>query len=110
MRRCAKRELEVFSSSAELSMLRWTLYFQQGDRAFDGRLPSLCYDFPCHYCEGQIVSGGVDEVQFIEPYPKSLAIDLHDDSIVVEASGGNLSTRMGLAVASSCFQLHRTRS
>lgn len=43
--------------------------------------------FPCHYCARHIVSAGVDEVQFIEPYPKSLAIDLHDDSIVVEASG-----------------------
>lgn len=42
--------------------------------------------FPCHYCARHIVSAGVDEVQFIEPYPKSLAIDLHDDSIVVEAA------------------------
>ncbi len=33
-----------------------------------------------------IVSAGIDEVQFIEPYPKSLAIDLHEDSIAVEAS------------------------
>jgi deoxycytidylate deaminase len=30
--------------------------------------------FPCHYCARHIVSAGVDEVQFIEPYPKSLAI------------------------------------
>ncbi|HEY1947605.1 MAG TPA: anti-phage dCTP deaminase [Bryobacteraceae bacterium] len=43
--------------------------------------------FPCHYCARHIVSAGIDEVQFIEPYPKSLAIDLHDDSIAVEASG-----------------------
>jgi deoxycytidylate deaminase len=42
--------------------------------------------FPCHYCARHIVSAGIDEVQFIEPYPKSLAIDLHDDSIVTEAS------------------------
>ena len=42
--------------------------------------------YPCHYCARHIVSAGVDEVQFIEPYPKSLAIDLHDDSIVAEAS------------------------
>ena len=43
--------------------------------------------YPCHYCARHIVSAGVDEVQFIEPYPKSLAIDMHDDSIVVETSG-----------------------
>src|SRR5204863_5119044 len=42
--------------------------------------------FPCHYCARHLVSAGIDEVQFIEPYPKSLAIDLHDDSIVVEAA------------------------
>lgn len=42
---------------------------------------------PCHYCARHIVSAGVDEVQFIEPYPKSLAIDLHDDSIVMESTG-----------------------
>jgi deoxycytidylate deaminase len=42
--------------------------------------------FRCHYCALHIVAAGVDEVQFIEPYPKSLAIDLHDDSIVVEAT------------------------
>lgn len=42
--------------------------------------------FPCHFCARHIVSAGIDEVQFIEPYPKSLAIDLHDDSIAAEAS------------------------
>jgi deoxycytidylate deaminase len=37
--------------------------------------------FPCHYCARHIVSAGVYEVQFIEPYPKSLAIGLHTDAI-----------------------------
>lgn len=37
--------------------------------------------FPCHYCARHIVAAGVDEVQFIEPYPKSLAMTLHDDAI-----------------------------
>jgi len=38
--------------------------------------------FPCHYCARHIVSAGIDEVQFIEPYPKSKAFDLHKDSIL----------------------------
>lgn len=38
--------------------------------------------FPCHYCARHIVSAGIDEVQFIEPYPKSMALDLHSDSIL----------------------------
>ena len=41
--------------------------------------------FPCHYCARHIVAAGVDEVQYIEPYPKSQALKLHDDSIGVDA-------------------------
>jgi deoxycytidylate deaminase len=37
--------------------------------------------FPCHYCARHIVSAGVDEVQYIEPYPKSKALKLHGDAI-----------------------------
>lgn len=37
--------------------------------------------YPCHYCARHIVSSGIDEVQFIEPYPKSRATALHEDSI-----------------------------
>lgn len=37
--------------------------------------------FPCHYCARHIVSAGVAEVQYIEPYPKSKAFDLHGDAI-----------------------------
>lgn len=37
--------------------------------------------FPCHYCARHLVAAGIDEVQFIEPYPKSRALDLHSDAI-----------------------------
>jgi hypothetical protein len=40
--------------------------------------------YPCHYCARHIVSAGVYEVQYIEPYPKSLAVHLHDDAIEVD--------------------------
>ena len=42
--------------------------------------------FPCHYCARHLVSAGVDEVQFIEPYPKSQALGLHADAIQLEAT------------------------
>ena len=42
--------------------------------------------FPCHYCARHIVAAGVDEVQYIEPYPKSLAQRLHADSITSDAT------------------------
>ena len=40
--------------------------------------------FPCHFCARHIVTAGVDEVQYIEPYPKSAALQLHNDAIGTE--------------------------
>jgi deoxycytidylate deaminase len=40
--------------------------------------------FPCHNCAKHIVCSGVTRVVYIEPYPKSQAMALHDDSIAVE--------------------------
>ena len=41
--------------------------------------------FPCHYCARGLVAAGVDEVQYVEPYPKSQALALHADAITVDA-------------------------
>jgi len=43
--------------------------------------------FPCHYCAKHIVAAGIDEVQFIEPYPKSKALKLYNDSITMDLDG-----------------------
>lgn len=37
--------------------------------------------YPCHNCARHIVASGISSVVYIEPYLKSLAIDLHSDSI-----------------------------
>jgi deoxycytidylate deaminase len=37
--------------------------------------------FPCHSCARHIVAAGINRVFYIEPYEKSLAKDLHSDSI-----------------------------
>jgi len=42
--------------------------------------------YPCHYCARHIVAAGIDEVQFIEPYPKSRTLLLHSDSVTLERS------------------------
>ncbi len=42
-----------------------------------------CTTFPCHSCARHIVAAGIKKVIFIEPYPKSLAVDLHKDAISV---------------------------
>lgn len=45
-----------------------------------------CTTFPCHMCAKHIVASGIKNVVFLEPYPKSLAADLHADSIKIEGS------------------------
>lgn len=43
--------------------------------------------FPCHNCAKHLVAAGLTEVRYIAPYPKSLAGDLHPESIVIEPDG-----------------------
>ena len=52
--------------------------------------------FPCHNCAKHIVGAGVASVVYVEPYPKSLADRLHDDSIAFisgseDTSGGKVT-------------------
>lgn len=44
----------------------------------------FCTTFPCHICARHIISSGLSEVVFIEPYEKSRTRDLYGDSISVE--------------------------
>jgi deoxycytidylate deaminase/dephospho-CoA kinase len=39
--------------------------------------------FPCHNCARHIVAAGISKVYYVEPYAKSLALELHSDSITV---------------------------
>jgi len=41
----------------------------------------FCTTYPCHNCAKHIVAAGLEAVVYIEPYEKSKAIDLHNDSI-----------------------------
>jgi len=44
-----------------------------------------CTTFPCHNCAKHIIAAGVGRVVYVEPYPKSKALEFHDDSIASEA-------------------------
>lgn len=48
----------------------------------------FCTTFPCHNCAKHIVASGIERVVFIEPYPKSKALELHDDSITTTGEAG----------------------
>lgn len=43
-----------------------------------------CTTFPCHNCAKHIVGAGLEHVVYIAPYPKSLAEDLHPDTIAID--------------------------
>ena len=45
--------------------------------------------FPCHNCAKHIVAAGIKEVMFVEPYPKSKALDFHKDAITLEKGEKN---------------------
>jgi deoxycytidylate deaminase len=42
--------------------------------------------FPCHNCTKHILTAGIQRVVYIEPYPKSLAYELHKDAIAIDGS------------------------
>lgn len=45
--------------------------------------------FPCHNCAKHILAAGIKEVMFVEPYPKSKALEFHRDSIALEKGESN---------------------
>ncbi len=55
----------------------------------------FCTTFPCHMCAKHIVASGIEQVYFLEPYPKSLVALLHSDSIEVEGKGRGQYKKFG---------------
>ncbi|MBZ0185987.1 MAG: hypothetical protein K8F91_06995 [Candidatus Obscuribacterales bacterium] len=49
----------------------------------------VCTTFPCHECARHIVAAGIKKVLYIEPYPKSLTVELYRDSVVVDSPQSN---------------------
>jgi deoxycytidylate deaminase len=74
------KNLIEFSRSIHAEMHALILGCQlAGERVKEGKLFLTTY--PCHSCARHIVAAGIKEVYYIEPYRKSLATKLHDDSI-----------------------------
>jgi deoxycytidylate deaminase len=44
----------------------------------------FCTTFPCHMCAKHIVSSGIRLLIYLEPYPKSMAVELNSDSITFD--------------------------
>ncbi|QSQ23152.1 cytidine deaminase [Pyxidicoccus parkwayensis] len=85
LRRSPIGGLLEFSRAVHAEMDALLSAARQGITPQGGRLFVTTY--PCHYCARHIVASGVTEVQYIEPYPKSRALDLHGDSITHTVKG-----------------------
>lgn len=44
-----------------------------------------CTTFPCHNCAKHIIAGGIKRVVYVEPYPKSRALDFHSESVKLKS-------------------------
>ncbi|RRN76407.1 cytidine deaminase, partial [Pseudoxanthomonas sp. SGD-10] len=53
----------------------------------------FCTTFPCHNCAKHIIAAGVDKVYFIEPYPKSKALEFHSEAIKSKIPDSNSSNQ-----------------
>jgi len=48
-----------------------------------------CTTFPCHNCAKHIIASGIERVVYVEPYPKSKALDFHCDAIAVDTKAAD---------------------
>lgn len=62
-----------------------------------------CTTFPCHNCAKHLVAAGVDRVVYVEPYPKSKALDFHKDSITLESESNKLKFEPFVGVGPRSF-------
>lgn len=74
-----KRLIE-FSRSIHAEMDALISLARAGIKGVEGAT-LYCTTYPCHNCAKHIVGSGIRRVVYLEPYEKSLATELHSDSI-----------------------------
>lgn len=79
------RDIIEFSRAVHAEMDAITTVARKGIGGLEGAT-LYCTTFPCHHCARHIVASGIKRVFYIEPYEKSLAKDLHKDSIVLDSA------------------------
>lgn len=45
-----------------------------------------CTTFPCHNCAKHLIASGIKRVVYVEPYPKSKALEFHSESINMDTT------------------------
>jgi tRNA(Arg) A34 adenosine deaminase TadA len=79
LRKAGLKDLLEFSRAIHAEMDAVTTAARKGKPVRGSKM--YVTTFPCHYCARHLVASGIHEVQYIEPYPKSLAMNLHKDAI-----------------------------
>lgn len=79
LRKAGLKDLLEFSRAVHAEMDAITTAARTGRPLAGAKM--FVTTFPCHYCARHLVASGIHEVQYIEPYPKSLAMSLHEDAI-----------------------------
>jgi len=74
------RDLIEFSRAVHAEMDALMSAARRGGNGVEGST-LFTTTYPCHNCARHIVAAGIRSVYFIEPYGKSLASELHSDSI-----------------------------
>lgn len=62
-----------------------------------------CTTFPCHNCAKHIIAAGINRVVYVEPYPKSRALDFHSESIQLKSELEGSSDDVGELVTFEPF-------
>jgi len=73
-------DLIEYSRAIHAEMDAITSLARSGDASTKNKI-MFTTTYPCHNCARHIVASGIKEVYYIQPYEKSLALDLHDDAI-----------------------------
>jgi deoxycytidylate deaminase len=74
--------LTEFGRAVHAEMDALTTATRHGVRIEGAQL--VCTTYPCHNCTRHIIGSGIRRVVYLHPYVKSLARELHDDSIVLD--------------------------
>lgn len=83
------KDLIEFGRSVHAEMNAIIIGSQQtGDKMREGKL--YCTTFPCHNCARHIIMAGIKDVYYIEPYSKSLCLELHKDVMTEDESAVNM--------------------
>lgn len=82
------RDLIEFSRAVHAEMDAIISVARANKTGLDGAT-LYCTTFPCHSCARHIVAAGIKRVVYIEPYTKSLALQLHSDAITTSETASS---------------------